>query len=402
MLVINQPFQGKLGDIITAELKNDYSSFTIFSAFAKNSGILRLKEAALEKYRSDGGMITAFIGVDLDGTSYEALQSLRLLCDRLFIIHSESFGTTFHSKIYLLENQCKAWCAVGSNNLTCGGLWTNFESCGIETFSLPEDSSKLDSIHEIMKKYMDPNYSCSKEIKSDSDIDILLKNGYVTKELQQKINNLPKPAQKSKHDLYPVFGKEKIPVPKLSARPELRAQDILPSKDINRTHIQSVSRNEQFWFEARGLTGGSRNILDLSKRGVIAFGSAKGTSYEYPSDPNKMYGGIKFFEIDPDDTSREKDIKINYDGKDYFPSTIKFAKDNGSWRIQLKGQPNDNSEELSKFDFKHKILVFEKVSSNYYILSLLDESELDNVKSISRVWAYNGNNRNSKAYGMFY
>lgn len=43
-----------------------------------------------------------------------------------------------------------------------------------------------------------------------------------------------------------------------------------------------------------------------------------------------MYGGIKFFDIDPENTAREKNIVINYLGKDYYPSTIKFAPDNGS------------------------------------------------------------------------
>lgn len=154
----------------------------------------------------------------------------------------------------------------------------------------------------------------------------------------------------------------------------------------------------------RKSTGGSRNILDLSKLGQIEFGSVKGTPYEYPADPSRMYGGIKFFDINPEDTHIEKDITINYLGKDYYPSTIKFAPNNGSWRIQLKGSPNDTTDELSKYgnrgDFVHKILVFEKINTSYYVLSLLDESELNNVKSLSRVWARNGSSASSKAYGM--
>jgi len=57
-----------------------------------------------------------------------------------------------------------------------------------------------------------------------------------------------------------------------------------------------------------------------------------------------MYGGIKFFDIDPEDTHIEKDISINYLGKDYYPSTIKFAPNNGSWRIQLTGSPADATD----------------------------------------------------------
>lgn len=75
MPIINQPFQGQLGKILKTELKSNYSSFTIFSAFAKNSGVLRLKDS-LETFRSNGGTVKAFIGIDLDGTSYEALLNL--------------------------------------------------------------------------------------------------------------------------------------------------------------------------------------------------------------------------------------------------------------------------------------------------------------------------------------
>ena len=47
-----------------------------------------------------------------------------------------------------------------------------------------------------------------------------------------------------------------------------------------------------------------------------------------------------------------------------------------------------------------KILVFEKITSDYYVLSLLNDSELDNIKSLSRVWGRNGNSSTSKAYGI--
>lgn len=133
MPIINQPFQGQLGDILISELENGYTKFTIFSAFAKNSGVLRLKDS-IEKFKSKGGYIKAFVGIDLDGTSYEALLNLFSLCNELYVIHSENFSTTYHSKIYLLENLTSAWCAIGSNNLTGGGLWTNFESCSIQLY----------------------------------------------------------------------------------------------------------------------------------------------------------------------------------------------------------------------------------------------------------------------------
>lgn len=406
MPIINQPFQGQLGDILISKLSEDYKSITIFSAFAKNSGVLRLQNS-LESFKKSGGYIKAFIGIDLDGTSYEALLNLYALCDELYVIHSENFSVTYHSKIYLLENEDKAWCAVGSNNLTGGGLWTNFESCSIHTYNLPEEKNDLENIYSVIEKYVDPSYTCSIKITSIENIDTLLNTNYISKEVTQKINNMTKRvSQKKRQKKNPLFGSEKTSIPTIITTEKLRvpfskAKD--PVVDLALKPTAPAFTNEQFWFEMRKSTGGSRNILDLSKFGKIKFGSVVGTPYEC-ADPTRMYGGIKFFDIDPEDTSCEKNITINYLGKDYYPSTIKFAPNNGSWRIQLKGSPNDGSDELSKYgnlgDFVFKILIFEKINTNYYVLSLLHDSELQKIKKLSRVWALNGSGAASKAYGM--
>ena len=411
MAVINQPFQGQLGTILINEIKQNYSSLTIFSAFAKNSGVLRLKEA-IEKHRSKGGCVTAFIGIDLDGTSYEALLNLFSLCDNLYVIHSKNFSTTYHSKIYLLEKSDKAWCAVGSNNLTGGGLWTNFESCNIETYKIPDEQECLASIHEIVEKYTNSAYKCSFKISSIDDINVLLDAKYITKEISQRIENISKrKAQQKRHKKTPLFGSEKVTMPTVSDQ-KTRSQKgtsstpvkVGDSIDSSKQTKQPSFTNEQFWFEMRKSTGGSHNILDLSKLGKIAAGAVSGTAYEYPQDLTLMYGGVKFFEVDPEDTFRTKNITINYLGKDYFPSTIKFTAGNGSWRIQLKGKPSDGTEELSKFGnrgvFENKILVFEKINPDYYVLSLLEDIKLQKIKDLSQVWGHNGNSSKSRAYGM--
>lgn len=412
MPIINQPFQGQLGNILINELTSDYKTLTIFSAFAKNSGVLRLKNS-FEKFKTNGGKIRAFIGIDLDGTSYEALLNLFNLCDMLYVIHSENFSTTYHSKVYLLENSQKAWCAVGSNNLTGGGLWTNFESCSIQTFSLPDEAAWLSNIYAVIAQYTASDYSCSAKITSIEDIDTLFNNNYISKEVSQKINNIAKKiSQDNKRKKITLFGSEKISIPVLVdleqsqsifSRHKTSGLSVSLEANISTDIDLPVFSNEQFWFEMRKSTGGSRNILDLSKLGQIESGSVRGTPYEH-HNPKYMYGGIKFFDIDPEDIHCEKNITINYSGKDYYPSTIKFTPGNGTWRIQLKGSPDDGSEELSRFgnrgDFIHKILVFEKISTDYYVLSLLEERELNKVKSLSRVWARNGNGATSKAYGM--
>ena len=410
MPVINQPFQGQLGEIIKQTLTEPYDEFTIFSAFAKNSGVLRLKPS-LEDFHTRGGIINAFIGIDLDGTSYEALLNLFSLCDNLYVIHSENPHSTYHSKIYMLRNTYSAWCAIGSNNLTGGGLWTNFESCSIQEFNLNNPNEEINSIDAIIAQYSDPAYPCSTRITSIEDIDRLLEANYITKEVTQRMHKVKREKQSNaRQTRLELFGRERVSIPTIVSIDQPHTSTTPVSQTTHAVdyvfdaHPNTPAfTNEQFWFEMRESTGGSRNILDLSKLGRIASGSVSGTPYEY-TDSTKMYGGVKFFEIDPEDTSRTKNITINYRGKDYFPSTIKFAPNNGSWRIQLKGEPNDGTDELSKFgnrgDFVHKILVFEKINDSYYVLSLLDETELQHLKDLSRVWALNGSSRNSKAYGM--
>jgi hypothetical protein len=203
-------------------------------------------------------------------------------------------------------------------------------------------------------------------------------------------------SEKARHRDNRLFGSVKVSIPTLVTAPA-------PVDYTLNIPSAPAFTNEQFWFEMRKSTGGSRNILDLSKLGQIVEGSVFGTPYDC-SDPSHMYGGVKFFEIDPEDITREKNITINYLGKDFFPSTIKFAPNNGSWRIQLKGEPADGTDELSKYghrgDFVHKILIFEKITPDYYVLSLLDDMRLDDIKALSRVWARNGRGTASKAYGM--
>lgn len=60
-------------------------------------------------------------------TSYEALTVLLLHSDSLNVVHSEKWQT-FHSKIYQFVGSDKGLLIVGSQNLTYGGLWSNFES----------------------------------------------------------------------------------------------------------------------------------------------------------------------------------------------------------------------------------------------------------------------------------
>ena len=76
---------------------------------------------------------------------------------------------------------------------------------------------------------------------------------------------------------------------------------------------------------------------------------------------------------------------------------------NGSWRIQLKGESALGDKLTTAEDghwFVHKIIVLEKIRSDYYVMSVLPEKEIDNLKSESIFVARNGRNPASKQYGL--
>lgn len=401
MPLINQPFNGQLGDILIDEISPRYKIMTIIVAFAKNSGVLRIKPK-IEEFRKSGGIVRAYIGVDLNGTSIEALQNLMQICDAVHVIHSENPASTFHTKIFALENDNEIWMSVGSHNLTAGGLWTNFESSihnkfNKSTLPLPQEVAVL---NELIEKYDDSTYPCSKELISENDLQELKENGYIATELKLRLS-YSKERTNNNTTERKIFGKQPITgLPRLDSN---SAKQVNTKPTVSATYtINDSDHSERIWFETRSMTGGSRNILDLSKLGRVINGSALHSRYA-TSDENFMLGGVAFFDVDPEATATQKDITINYNGLDYFPCAIKFAENNGSWRIQIKG---DNSQNVSIQQVNgsgwmmNKIVTFEKIRSDYYSFSVLETSERVNFEKESYVIAKNGSRKDSKVYGL--
>lgn len=412
MPLINQPFNGQLGDILIGKLQEDYKCLTILVAFAKNSGVLRLKPE-LKKFKESGGTIHIFVGVDIQGTSYEALKNLLPLCDSLYVVHSEDGATTFHSKVFLLGNDTNIWMAVGSNNLTGGGLWTNFESCDCQecTIGTPECDVLLTPFSELIARYSDPDCEYSRRIGSENDIYELEHAGYLIHEITQRINQSEERRRGTQAGGGMLFGHPRraglprIPAGEPVREPAGRTVQVRRGETVRATNaIGETNDNERIWFEARVLTGGSRNILDLSKLGTVTGGTGAGSRYE-TSDPRYILGDVAFFDIEPEDTAVVKNITINYDGVDYWPCTIKFATHNGSWRIQIKGQNAASGLAIHAVNGRdwlmNQILVFEKIRTDYYTLSVLGQEELPACKAASYVVAHNGTAQNSREYGLF-
>ncbi|MBP7065424.1 phospholipase D family protein [Ferrovibrio sp.] len=407
MELMNQPFSGQLGNRLIELLDSgDFHTLNIAVAFAKNSGVLRIKNA-LEKFRKSGGKVNVYVGVDLGGTSYEALTALLLYSDTLNVVHSEK-GQTFHAKVYQFLGYAKGLLVVGSHNLTGGGLWTNFES---STF-IPLEGSNASVAH--IQAGMDDFLTKLKllgdsimSIEAQEDVEKLLQNGYVIKEVIEQVRQ-SKAAKKdgTQKRLFGYGVKAKLPhLPKSTGQgvatvsPTLPALAMVPDEAVGKT----------IWFETSRMTGGSRNILDLSMKSLVMSGDPSGTKFDL-GDPKFMRGGVEFFGLNPANTKHTKHITLNFEGIDYFGNMILYPtgnKANGTWRLQIKGSNSSNTKITDAFRAKgeefylvKKIVTFTEIEAGYYFMSVFPEADLPSFEAASQILARNGVTGNSRKLGI--
>ncbi|MFQ5923091.1 MAG: phospholipase D family protein [Anaerolineales bacterium] len=108
--------------------ESDLHRWKIVVAFAQQGPLLRM-EKEIDGWRESGRQISAVIGLDLKGTSVQALEFALDYFDATYVVLSRGgFWTTFHPKVYLFEGKERTVAYVGSNNLTPGGTETNSES----------------------------------------------------------------------------------------------------------------------------------------------------------------------------------------------------------------------------------------------------------------------------------
>lgn len=407
MELMNQPVTGQLGNRLIELLESpDYHTLNIVVAFAKNSGVLRLKNS-LKSFRERGGIVNVYVGVDLGGTSYEALTALLLHTDSLNVVHSEN-GQTFHAKIYQLLGKEQGLIVVGSHNLTAGGLWTNFESSVI--IQVENSSIKVDHLSKEMDNYFEQLASLDgslMQIGGQGDIDKLLQNGYVFKEVAEQVR-LAKAATQdgSQKRLFGNGAPAFLPCLDMPKKEKTPVVSVAPVSHIS----SSLSDEDQtIWFETRSMTGGSRNILDLSKKSLVERGDPKGSPFDL-DDPKFMRGGVEFFGLDPATTDREKNITLNFEGVDYSGNKILYPAGknaNGTWRLQIKGKSSSDRRITDAFKAKgetyllvDKVITFTKIQDNYYYLSVFPESEIENFQAASHILARNGSTRNAKQLGI--
>lgn len=177
-----QPSDERLGDRLALELQStQWSEAWFISAWAKLSGVLRLRPAVLEFTRA-GHPIHALVGIDLRGTTSEALELLALDYTTARVYHNPG-ASSFHTKVYAFAAADRALVFVGSNNLTGGGLYTNVETdAEIQfDFSEPADKAAFDSLIATIEGLTDPRHSPVRDV-DEALVAELLARGLVVPE----------------------------------------------------------------------------------------------------------------------------------------------------------------------------------------------------------------------------
>jgi len=159
-----------------------YSDLRIAVAYAK-SGVISRLEDELRNWMAAGNSITAYIGIDQKVTSKEALLLANSIFNNAYIINHKS--VTFHPKVYAFKGQNSGKVILGSNNLTSGGLETNFEAAAIITYDLtnPDDSTAFNEYWDSLSELNNIDHGISAHLTEEL-IDQLDKNNLLANELR--------------------------------------------------------------------------------------------------------------------------------------------------------------------------------------------------------------------------
>lgn len=388
-------------EIISALKCSDYKTFAAFVAFVSVDGLNQLKNSIESFSKAKDRKIKFFIGVDLHGTSKEALEFLLKLPVTTYVVYSPN-KIVYHPKIYSFEGKDKNMVIIGSSNLTLSGLFQNMEAslCVCGENDNEEDRTLLSDIYDYYNSLLlDKSPSC--QLLTQELIDLLVESKIVLSAKENRIqrnkqNKENKASSEYVDKVNKVFGKlkvERAPITKKSVIEDVYVEN-KKEKKAPAVYSRSIEINgKSMWIESGKMTGGSRNILDLSKNGK--------------RDKMLKPGSVEFFGVKKDDYNEIKNIDIIYNDKIYHGNTIKYAPRNSNWRIQLKGETDDGDKMTYLSNpglgfpggLINKILVFEKKGKDKYALHIFDSTYLDQFKDLSLDWAYGGTGK-GRAYGF--
>jgi len=184
-LTINPGGQLRLGDFLRSHFQDrSWVEFRAAIAFVKFSGVRHIA-ANLASFAQRGRAEIA-VGVDFGGSTAQGLKAL-IDCvgksGHVWACHNE-LNTTFHPKIYMFKaSDGVAEIAIGSGNLTEGGLYTNYEAglvLRLEPASI-EQAKMLGAIERVLDEWADPSTGTARLLDVEF-LNRLMDEGYVLSE----------------------------------------------------------------------------------------------------------------------------------------------------------------------------------------------------------------------------
>lgn len=388
------------GDVILGALQGGlYNNFIGFSAFVSIGGVNNLKDG-ITSFISNGGSVSLYVGVDLHATSKEALKALIDANIPTKIVYSPN-SVVYHPKVYLFRGNTNHMVIVGSSNLTTSGLFQNVESSICVKFN-DGDAQGMELENSILRyfdKIIDGTSGSVRDLTEETlqllvDSNIVLSETSLRKARKTMDDSLPDVPVSANKKVNGKFAKLTVARPPKGHKRTLRSDVITTHTGEHREAsitIESLVVNAfSMWIETGRMTGGSRNILDLSKKGR--------------RDGVNKFGSVEFFGVDKDSNNPIPfDVSLIYAGREYEGNSIKYTEGNSNWRIQLKGETAAGeklTDVLRESGSQDKVFIFERTDTpTKFVFHILGEDSIDQLKDLSTDWAASGNGQ-GRRYGL--
>jgi hypothetical protein len=225
----------------------DVSSFLVISAWVRRSGV-ELLVPAIETLQARGGRARLIVGVDLGGTTRQGVELARRTFDTVHVFHDPA-GGTFHPKLYLATtDDDRGYALVGSNNLTAGGLWHNYETGMLVTLETEADSRFAREMRAFADRLTDDGGVCKALTNGVSRR--LEREGWLADENRRgrATEDRPRRQRPAPSGLSPLF----VPGSSAKRSTPIRSSRPVSGRPIGRSVRRKVAISPDSWWKRLG------------------------------------------------------------------------------------------------------------------------------------------------------
>ena len=201
----------------------DYNEFRLAVAFSKINPFLKLDDK-IQDWKKQGKSMKGIFGIDHKGTSYQALDYALNNLTETYVLYAKH--STFHPKLYMFFGDEHATFFYGSNNMTPGGIETNFEGGTIITFNINDEPSLFDNGINCFDSLLPSKLSCSTELNEDSLTKLfkasLLLNEADPKNKRSRKSKEEKEQSESTKTINEIFGEFSTKAPRAVPKKHLK------------------------------------------------------------------------------------------------------------------------------------------------------------------------------------